>query len=79
MPQINCEYASVRFPIKELLEEIYDKAGEKLELGVHVRTTVKLDKIQEFRKLALEQAKACVGKLCFYGFDITAISCHDSQ
>ena len=62
MAKINCDYGSVRFPIKELLEEIYAKAGEKLKLGVHVRTTVKLDKIQEFRKLALEQAKACVGK-----------------
>tara|TARA_Y100000592_G_scaffold94071_1_gene158273 strand:+ start:352 stop:1182 length:831 start_codon:yes stop_codon:yes gene_type:complete len=71
MAQINCDYGSVRFPIKELLEEIYAKVGETLNhswgsghgqphLEVNIR--VELDKIEEIRKLALEQAKACAGK-----------------
>lgn len=71
MAQINCEYGSARFPIKELLEEIYAKAGDKLNhswgsghgqphLKVNIR--VELDKIEEIRKLALEQAKACAGE-----------------
>ncbi len=71
MAQINCDYGSVRFPIKELLEEIYDKAGEKLihswrpgygHPDLEVNITVELDKINDIRKLALEQAKACAGK-----------------
>ena len=71
MAQINCDYGSARFPIKELLEEIRDKAGENLihswgsgygQPHLEVKINVELDKIEEIRKLALEQAKACAGK-----------------
>lgn len=62
MAQINCAYGSVRLPVKDLLEEILDKTERGSNIGVDKswdQGVIELDTIEQFRKLVLEQVKAC--------------------